>query len=274
LRKVLDSQPRDIVFAVPAGATWPLPVYELALMSAARLQRTGAPTAVTVVTPEEAPLALFGPEASALVADLLEGRGIEIRTAAHTVSAHYGRLELEDGERLDAENVVSLPRIVGRRLDGVPRDQEDFVPIDDRCRVVGLEHVYAAGDVANFPVKHGGLAAQQADAAADAILTDLGLPIAAQQFDPIIQGVLLTGNGSTHLRQPLGDHWDARAHSLWWPPMKIAGRHLATHLITRAGLPPIPETAHAEGDVPLKVDSRDVVRGVRAIVGSDSIPPG
>jgi hypothetical protein len=56
--------------------------------------------------------------------------------------------------------------------------------------------------------------------------------------------------------------------------MKIAGRHLATHLITRAGLPPIPETAHAEGDVPLKVDSRDVVRGVRAIVGSDSIPPG
>jgi sulfide:quinone oxidoreductase len=274
LRKLLDAEPRDVVFAVPVGATWPLPAYELALMSAASLQRAGAPTTVTVVTPEDAPLALFGAEASALVAELLEGRGIEVRTAANAVAARGGRLELDDGERLEADEVVSLPRIVGRRVDGVPRDQEDFVPIDDRCRVVGLEHVYAAGDVANFPVKHGGLAAQQADAAADAILAELGLPVAAQQFDPIIQGVLLTGSGSAHLRQPLGDHADARAHSLWWPPMKIAGRHLATHLITRAGLPPIPETAHAEGDLPLRVDARHVVRGVRAVVGSDAIPPG
>jgi sulfide:quinone oxidoreductase len=274
LRTLLDGEPRSLIFAVPVGATWPLPVYELALMSAATLRRAGAVTTVAVVTPESAPLALFGEEASYLVAELLADRGVEVRTSAHAVCARDGWLELDDGSELDAEHVVCLPRIIGRRIDGVPHDHEDFVPIDDHCRVVGVDHVYAAGDVANFPVKHGGLAAQQADAAADAILTDLGVPVAAQTFDPIIQGVLLTGTGSAHLRQPLGGRSGVRAQSLWWPPMKIAGRHLATHLITRAGLPPIPEASAGESQIPVTVDARDVVRGVRAVVGANLVPPG
>jgi hypothetical protein len=84
------------------------------------------------------------------------------------------------------------PRVLRRRIEGIPRDEQDFVPIDEHARVEGLSHVYAAGDVTNFPVKHGGLAAQQADAAADAMLAELGLPIAPRPFDPVIQGVLFT----------------------------------------------------------------------------------
>ena len=85
---------------------------------------------------------------------------------------------------MPADRVVALPRVLGRRIEGVPRDEQDFIPIDEHARVEGVEHVYAAGDVANFPFKHGGLAAQQADAAADAMLAELGLPIVPRPFDP------------------------------------------------------------------------------------------
>ena len=43
------------------------------------------------------------------------------------------------------------------------------MPIDDHCAVVGADWVFAAGDVTTFPIKQGGIAAQQAVAAAEAI---------------------------------------------------------------------------------------------------------
>jgi sulfide:quinone oxidoreductase len=278
LRALLDGQPSSIVFAGPPGATWPLPLYELALLSAADLRRAGAATKVTLVTPEPAPLSLFGAGASELVADLLARHEVEIITSAGAVAVREGLLELDDGSSVDAAHVVALPRIVGRRFEGIPRDHEDFVPIDDHCRVVGLDHVYAAGDVANFPVKHGGLAAQQADAAAEAILAQLGLPIVARSFDPVIQGVLFSDRDPAYLRAPLGEGAaqpsDPRAYSLWWPPSKIAGRHLSPYLAIRAGLPRTPEV-RPEGDtIAIAVDARDIVRSVRGVIGGDRVPPG
>jgi sulfide:quinone oxidoreductase len=40
--------------------------------------------------------------------------------------------------------------------------------------VLGLTDVYAAGDLTQFPLKQGGTAAQQADAAASSIAADAG----------------------------------------------------------------------------------------------------
>ena len=204
IRELLAAQPPSIAFAAPAGASWPLPLYELALLSAAELRRRGAATEVLLVTPENAPLSLFGPAASEFAADLLARHGIELLTSARAVAARAGALELSDGRRLAAEHVVALPRVLGRRIEGVPRDEEDFIPIDEHARVEGLPHVYAAGDVTNFPVKHGGLAAQQADAAAEAMLAELGLPIAPRPFDPVIQGVLFTDYEPAYLQARAG----------------------------------------------------------------------
>lgn len=54
-----------IVFALPGTVTWPLPLYELALLTASRLEEQGAGgVALVLVTPEARPLALFGPAAS------------------------------------------------------------------------------------------------------------------------------------------------------------------------------------------------------------------
>jgi sulfide:quinone oxidoreductase len=161
--------------------------------------------------------------------------------------------------------VVALPRVLGRRIEGVPRDEEDFIPIDEHARVEGLAHVYAAGDVANFPIKHGGLAAQQADAAADAMLAELGLPIAPRPFDPVIQGVLFTDDEPAYLQARLAPDAAAlypRAYSLWWPPSKIAGRHLSPYLAIRAGAPRPPESRpDATGDrLAVSVDLGDVAQ--------------
>ena len=72
---------RRVVFAVPAAITWPLPLYELALLTAGYLTDHGTRGVdVLLVTPEERPLALFGPEASEAVRELLEIRGIELHT--------------------------------------------------------------------------------------------------------------------------------------------------------------------------------------------------
>ena len=73
-----------IAFVVPAGVTWSLPIYEIALMTQRRALESGRDNVeMTIVTPEEAPLAIFGPTASAAVAELLSARGIEVETGAH-----------------------------------------------------------------------------------------------------------------------------------------------------------------------------------------------
>jgi sulfide:quinone oxidoreductase len=264
IRELLDAQPQRIAFAAPAGSSWPLPLYELALLSAADLRARGAATEVLLVTPEDAPLSLFGPAASDFAADLLARHGIEVLTGATAVAAPAGSLELGDGRRVAADRVVALPRVLGRRIEGIPRDEQDFIPIDEHARVEGLSHVFAAGDVTNFPVKHGGLAAQQADAAAEAMLAELGLPIAPRPFDPVIQGVLFTDADPAYLQARLTDSAasasEPRAFSLWWPPTKIAGRHLSPYLAIRAGAPRTPEVRPGADGVSVSIDARAGMR--------------
>jgi sulfide:quinone oxidoreductase len=96
-----------------------------------------------------------------------------------------------------------------------------------------VDDVYAAGDAANFPVKQGGLACQQADAAAHMIAARAGAPIQPEPFRPVLRGKLLTGHGAEYLRASLhgGDgESEASEFHLWWPPTKISGRYLSIWL--------------------------------------------
>lgn len=228
-----------LVFAVPAGATWPIPLYELALLTAAHFAGRGVHgVEIALVTPEEAPLALFGAEASAVVARLLEQRGITVHLGRSPVSVDGGMLTLSPTGSLPADRVVALPRIEGRAIPGVPYDNDGFVPTDTSGRVVGLTDVYAAGDATTFPVKHGGLAAQQADAVAEAIAAEAGAPVTPKPFRPILQGLLLTGGVPTYMRAELaggvGETTSVGTDPLWWPPGKIVGRYLAPFLAEKA----------------------------------------
>ena len=73
--------------------------------------------------------------------------------------------------------MISLPRLEGRRIGGIPHDADGFVAVDEHGGWSGWSGVYAAGDVTAFPVKQGGIATQQADAVAEAIAAAAGAAI-------------------------------------------------------------------------------------------------
>ena len=231
---------RRVAFALPGGVTWPLPLYELALLTAEHLQRAENTEAeLTVVTPEDAPLGLLGSEASEAVTARLREHGITLVTGAYPDAFAGGELRLVPGPPIAADVVVALPRLRGVPLAGVPQDDEYFVHVDATCRVPGLDDVYAAGDVTTFPVKQGGLAAQQADAAAETIAAAAGADVVASPFDPVLRGLVL-GSSPLFLRAELGGGRGLRSRAadeaLWWPAGKIAARYLSPYLAEHAGL--------------------------------------
>ena len=84
-RRLLDRltamRQGTLVFALPTGAAWPLPLYELALLTAAELEdKSLADIRLVLVTPEPTPLSVFGEAASQTVASFLAERGIEVIT--------------------------------------------------------------------------------------------------------------------------------------------------------------------------------------------------
>jgi sulfide:quinone oxidoreductase len=256
LEEALDGEIQRIVFAVPAGVTWPLPLYELALLTETFLIDRGAMNVdIGLVTPEEAPLALFGTAASAAIGELLEAREIELRTHSTPLGFENGILHVKPAATIEADRVVALPRLAGPALDGIPSDANGFVPTDEHGRVGSEIDVYAAGDLTQFPLKQGGIAAQQADTAAASIAVQAGAKIEPEPFRPVLRGLLLTGTVPRYLRAEAGTaRSEVDTEPLWWPPAKIVGRHLAPFLAERLGLPDEPPAAGREAvavEVPL-----------------------
>jgi sulfide:quinone oxidoreductase len=234
LREAAEHPTRRLALLLPPRGSWPLPVYEFALLAMRRAQQLGLDVRPTVVTPEAAPLIVFGPGASDAVATTLKARGVEVLTGKRAEEKTPGAIVLMPGhEALDAGAAVALPALHGPAITGLPADEHGFIPIDDHCRVQGHDDVYAAGDGTNFPIKHGGLGTEQADAAAESIAAAAGAAIEAQPFRPVIRGKLITGDESLSLSAPLAGgagEGEASLDYLWWPPHKVAGRFLAAFL--------------------------------------------
>jgi sulfide:quinone oxidoreductase len=248
-----------VVFALPGGVSWPVPLYELALETAARFGRDGANVEIVVVTHEEAPLELFGPAASETIGSLLAERGIELHTSTYAVAFEDGSLEVKPEGAIAADRVIAMPRLQAPTITGVPTDGQGFIPTDDHGLVHGLDGVFAAGDITTFPVKQGGLAAQQADAAAEAIAELAGADIEPEPFHPVLRGMILTGGRPVYARAEL-DHPGSPTlmglEPLWWPPGKIVGRFLAPFLARHAGAILAPPTQSA---VPVEADFSSLV---------------
>jgi len=172
---------RSVAFVAPSATGWVLPLYEAALIVA----NGGDSVAVSLVTPEDRPLGLFGPRASAAVEQALLAAGVELVTGRHASVAD-----------LVADRIVSLPLVRGRRIVGVPTTGPyGLIPVDPHGRVTGLSGVYAIGDATDFPVKQGGIACQQADAAAEHIAAGLGAAVIPVPFRAELRATVLTGAG-------------------------------------------------------------------------------
>ena len=202
--------------------TWPLPLYELAFLTSEYLvSRMTRGVEIVLVTPEERPLALFGLAASEAISRLLDLRSIRFTQDEH----------------VEADAIVALPTLEGSPLEGVPQDDQGFVPTDEFGWVLGLTDVYAAGDLTQFPIKQGGIAAQQADAVASSIAADAGAPVRPAAFEPVLRGLLLTGMTPRFLRSGPGARPSlVDTQPLWWPPAKIVGRYLTPFLAEHLGI--------------------------------------
>jgi sulfide:quinone oxidoreductase len=225
-----------LAFIAPERMGWPLPIYELALMTAARAQDMNIELSITIATPEDAPLAIFGPGASDAVWQLLKDNGIFTITSAHCEVPEPGRVAINPGARhLEADRIVAMPELHGPSVPGLPGGSVGgFIPVDVYCKVPGIDRIWAAGDATDFAIKHGGIAAQQADVAAQAIAALAGVAEAPGPFNPVLHGILLTGGRpqylSAHVAGGHGSSSQATDAPTWSPPSKIAAKHLAPYL--------------------------------------------
>lgn len=227
------SEDAGVAFALPWPSSWSLPLYELALLAAHELREHGSAAPVRIVTPEAHALEILGPAARAAVAPRLDALGIELVTGAQPRAVVAGGLQLDGGATVAAAHVVTLVDVAARPVAGLPVDRLGFVPVDGHGRVAGEDHVYAAGDVTSFPLRQGGIAAQQADVVAAMIAAryaDPPDPPAA--FAPVLRGRLTTSGAPLYLQARPSGQSLASHRALWSPPEKVAGRRLAPYLAT------------------------------------------
>jgi sulfide:quinone oxidoreductase len=256
LDKTTAGEIHRIAFAVPTGASWPLPLYELAILTAEYMTAHGTRgVEILLVTPEDHPLALFGPAASDAVSELLASREIQVETSVTPIRFEAGALSIVAERPIAVDAVVALPQLECPRLPGVPHDDHGFVPTDEYGWLLGLTDVYAAGDLTQFPLKQGGIATQQADAAASSIAADAGATVKPEPFRPVLRGLLITGFVPRFLRsEATGAHSVVDTEPLWWPPAKIVGRYLTPFLAAKLGLGETVVGPLREGAIPIEVE--------------------
>jgi sulfide:quinone oxidoreductase len=154
-----------------------------------------------------------------------------------------GSLALGSGEMIAADRVVAAPKLRARRFTGVPAGRSGFVPVDEAGTVLGLNDVYAAGDITTFPIKAGGLATQQADVIAQTIAAGLGIAVKEVRAPHVLHGRVIGGDRPVWLRTELDwsgqptratlvrtDDQDAAKTA------KVIGRYLVPYLETRKPL--------------------------------------
>ncbi len=225
----------SLAFVAPGRMAWQLPLYELALMTAGRAYDMGVELAVTLLTPEDSPLAIFGSNASSAVAARLEQAGIQVIGSAYCEVPRTGEVVINPGDRrLEVDRVIALPELYGPSVRGIPLAEHGFIRVNAYGQVPDAGPIYAAGDAIDFAVKHGGLASQQADAVAQSIAALAGAQVKPEPFHPVIHGMLLTDGKPLYLTARItggaGFNSEVSDTPTWSPTAKIAAKYVAPYL--------------------------------------------
>jgi sulfide:quinone oxidoreductase len=225
----------SLAFVAPGRMAWPLPLYELALMTAGRAYDMNVEVPITIVTPEDRPLTIFGDRASEGVAELLAKAKIETITNAYAEIPEQGQIVIGPGHRhVQAARIVALPELYGPSIHGFPLSHDGFIRVDRFGQVPDCGPLFAAGDATDFAVKQGGVSSQQADAVAESIAALAGAPVEPQPFHPVLRGMLMTYDKpyfmSAQITGGQGYSSEFSSEPLWQPVAKISAKYLAPYL--------------------------------------------
>ena len=244
IAEILMDEIRTVAVNIPRGARWPLPGYELALVLAWRAANSAA--RVTLLTAEERPLGALGSVATAAVSAELDAAGVEVIAGvevsdeAQPADAPTQPITLTlagaGPPELAFDRLLSLPTVVAPFLAGVPTDDAGFIETDETLKVCGSPRVWAAGSCIAAELEHSALAAQQADAAIDAIAAAArrGAGGDGERSDPPgagdLTGMILTGQRTRWLAENPPGIKQPSTRVLWWPPGRAVGRMLAQRI--------------------------------------------
>jgi sulfide:quinone oxidoreductase len=170
---------------------------------------------------------------------LLDEAGIDFFGSAYAEVPTSTEITIHPGDRrIHVDRVIALPELYGPSVRGLPLGEHGFLPTDPSGRVPNAGPIFAAGDATEFPIKHGGVGAQQADVVAESIAALAGADIEPKHFRPTIEGVLLTGRKAlritAHLAGGRGDNAEARECEPSEVP-KISARYLTPALAAYEG---------------------------------------
>ncbi len=226
----------DVAFVVPDAAGWALPAYDLALILRAWGRRHEIEPGIRIVTAESAPLDCFGTRASRAVARVLDQADVRVICGSEPLLITDTAMTAA-GRWITADRIVALPRLAGPRVRGLPSDANGFLAVGGDGAVPGCPGVFGAGDGTARERKQGGLAAQQADRAARAMLRMAGQHVPEPANPPLLRGALATSEGPLYLEASVGygapgASSTASFHPLWDPPGKVATCWLGPFLET------------------------------------------
>ena len=237
LEGIQDGHLASLAFVLPAGPVWPLPLFELALLTAQWAHANDHRPEITFVVPTSRPMEAFGVDAGLAVTRLLHDAGIALHTDSSVRVPEPRHLVLQpSGVTLRPDRIVTLPTITGPNIRGIPGFALDrFLHVDEYCRVHNVGgRVFAAGDATDLPVKQGGVGAQQADTAAAGIAHLAGLADAPPPLRPVIRATLLTGGAPLYLSAYLiaGQGWQAMTYDEppWSTDEKVIAEELGPYL--------------------------------------------
>jgi sulfide:quinone oxidoreductase len=128
--QLLKGRVKKLAFVKRGGASWPLPLYGLAVMTAAECAvHDRSEAELSLITPEEEPLGIFGKTASDAIRRLFEESRVTLQTSSYGVPERAGWLDITPGgQRLPVDRIVTEPRVVGPRVRGIACEQRRVHP--------------------------------------------------------------------------------------------------------------------------------------------------
>ena len=237
LRSLERRRVTRVAFVKPAGPSWTLPLYELALATAEACEHGRAESGDSG---GRAARDLRSTRQCIHASGAGGSRGPPVHGQPRRPQAARGGCTSRPAIAVCSSTVSSLCRGSPDRSCGASScDPAGFIRTDRYGRVVGMPDVFAAGDATAFPIKQGG---HRRPAGGHRRRRDRGVSWRGRRSAAVPTRPPRTRNRrrmAHYIRARIavgaGDDCEVSERPLWWPPNRLCGRYLAPYLSSRVG---------------------------------------